>query len=92
MLNLVPDVETFRDTLRAIKIWAKRECDDIISGRLASRLTESFLPTERAIYSNILGFLGGVQWALLVARTCQLYPRAAPAALVQRLFVVFKHW
>ncbi|KAH8083608.1 polymerase [Filobasidium floriforme] len=70
MLNLVPDVETFRDTLRAIKVWAK----------------------QRAIYSNILGFLGGVQWALLVARTCQLYPRAAPAALVQRLFVVFRHW
>lgn len=70
MLSLVPDVETFRDTLRAIKIWAK----------------------QRAIYSNILGFLGGVQWALLVARTCQLYPRAAPAALVQKMFRVFKHW
>lgn len=26
MLKLVPNVETFRDTLRAIKVWAKREC------------------------------------------------------------------
>lgn len=35
---------------------------------------------------------GGVSWAILVARTCQLYPRAAPATLLQKFFLVFRHW
>lgn len=51
-----------------------------------------FLITEHGIYSNALGYLGGVSWAMLVARTCQLYPNAAPATLVQKFFLVFSQW
>uniref|UniRef100_A0A8D1ERT1 Poly(A) polymerase n=2 Tax=Sus scrofa TaxID=9823 RepID=A0A8D1ERT1_PIG len=44
------------------------------------------------IYSNILGFLGGVSWAMLVARTCQLYPNAIASTLVHKFFLVFSKW
>uniref|UniRef100_A0A8C6KBZ7 Poly(A) polymerase n=1 Tax=Nothobranchius furzeri TaxID=105023 RepID=A0A8C6KBZ7_NOTFU len=83
ILYLVPNKENFRLTLRAIKLWAKREPD------------LSFLKmwnTCRGIYSNILGFLGGVSWAMLVARTCQLYPNAVAATLVHKFFLVFSKW
>ncbi|XP_075719112.1 poly(A) polymerase gamma [Rhinoderma darwinii] len=47
---------------------------------------------RRGIYSNMLGFLGGVSWAMLVARTCQLYPNAIAATLVHKFFLVFSKW
>ncbi|NXP48684.1 PAPOG polymerase, partial [Heliornis fulica] len=47
---------------------------------------------RRGIYSNMLGFLGGVSWAMLVARTCQLFPNALASTLVNKFFLVFSKW
>jgi len=66
----VPNRESFRQTLRFVKCWARR----------------------RGIYSNVLGFFGGITWALLVARVCQLYPYYAPSQLVNRFFFVYDQW
>ncbi|KAF7721334.1 polynucleotide adenylyltransferase [Apophysomyces ossiformis] len=48
--------------------------------------------TKRAVYSNVLGFLGGVAWALLVARICQLYPNACASTIVSKFFAIFAGW
>jgi hypothetical protein len=46
----------------------------------------------RAVYSNVLGFLGGVAWAICVARVCQLFPNAAPALVVTKFFAIIASW
>lgn len=47
---------------------------------------------RRAIYSNVLGFPGGVAWAILTARVCQLYPNAAPSQLLSKFFLFYTQW
>ncbi|KLJ12087.1 poly(A) polymerase [Blastomyces silverae] len=47
---------------------------------------------RRAIYSNIVGFPGGVAWAMLVARVCQLYPQATGSAIVGKFFRIMNQW
>ena len=70
LLQLVPNAENFRHTLRYVKHWADR----------------------RGLYSNVLGFFGGITWALLTARVCQLFPNMSPAQLIVRFFKVWSRW
>jgi poly(A) polymerase len=44
---------------------------------------------QRGLYSNVLGFLGGVNCAILVAHVCQRYPNANPALLLLRFFQLY---
>ncbi|CAO3702384.1 unnamed protein product [Rhizopus stolonifer] len=46
----------------------------------------------KSIYSNVMGFLGGVAWAMLIARICQLYPNACAASIVNRFFLIMYKW
>ena len=47
---------------------------------------------RRAIYANVMGFPGGVAWAMLVARVCQLYPHATGAVIVGKFFRIIGKW
>ena len=47
---------------------------------------------RRAIYANIVGYPGGVAWAMLVARVCQFYPHAVGATIVHKFFFIMKDW
>ncbi|GLD95102.1 hypothetical protein PINS_up003727 [Pythium insidiosum] len=47
---------------------------------------------RRGIYSNKMGYLGGVNWCILVCFINQLYPTAAPSTLLLRFFMVLSNW
>lgn len=47
---------------------------------------------RRAIYSNISGFPGGVAWAMMVARVCQLYPMATSSVIVGKVLDLIARW
>ena len=43
---------------------------------------------RRCIYGKVYGYLGGLAWAVLTARVCQLYPSALPAMVLRNFFKV----
>lgn len=88
ILDLVPQQKTFRLALRAIKLWAQRQ---YLHG-MKREVTLLTCPVGRAIYSNIVGFPGGVAWAMLVARVCQLYPQATGSVIVGKFFRIMNRW
>lgn len=53
--------------------------------------TDQF-PPGRAIYANVMGFPGGVAWAMLVARVCQLYPQATGSVIIGKFFRIIGKW
>jgi len=46
----------------------------------------------RGLYSNKMGYWGGVNINIAVALVLQLYPNACPASLLRKFFLVFKSW
>lgn len=46
----------------------------------------------RAIYANIMGYPGGVAWAMMVANVCQSYPNACGSVVVGKFFAIMTIW
>ncbi|KDQ64202.1 hypothetical protein JAAARDRAFT_27829 [Jaapia argillacea MUCL 33604] len=105
-LSSIPDDLTLRDDnlLRNLdercirSLGGSRVTDEIL--RLVPNVTVfrdalrciKLWAQRRAIYSNVMGFLGGVAWGMLVARICQLYPNAIAGAIVSRFFIIMYQW
>lgn len=47
---------------------------------------------KRGIYSNQMGYPGGVAWAILVAKICQLYPKCKANILIRKFFETYSEW
>jgi poly(A) polymerase len=56
--------------------------------RRATRFVK-FFASQRCVYSNAIGYVGGVSWALMVGRICQLYPNANALEIVLRFYEIF---
>lgn len=47
---------------------------------------------SRGIYSNVLGYFGGVSWMILVAKICVLCPYLEPNKLLYNFFLYYSKW
>jgi len=68
-----------------------KEVPDVVAFRTSLRCLKLWAE-KRGVYSNVTGYLGGVNWAILVAYVCKLYPKATASVLVSRFFKVYTSW
>jgi poly(A) polymerase len=47
---------------------------------------------RRGIYGAVFGYPGGIAWAIMVARICQLYPMACGATILAKFFNLMHKW
>ena len=47
---------------------------------------------NRGIYENVVGYFGGITWAILVAKICIDNPQAAPNKLLARFFEFYRDY
>ena len=46
----------------------------------------------RGLHSNVMGYLGGIGWAILVAKVCKDNPKMEPNQLLHRFFEFYRDY
>ncbi|KAI3644879.1 hypothetical protein MP228_011043 [Amoeboaphelidium protococcarum] len=105
LMSIKQDLELRADSL--LKNLDEREVRSLNGSRVTDEIlrlvpdVENFRLTlrciklwaqKRAVYGNVMGFPGGVAWALCVGRVCQLYPNATASVLVAKFFKIMSSW
>ncbi|KAL3152581.1 hypothetical protein ABBQ32_001602 [Trebouxia sp. C0010 RCD-2024] len=72
-------------------ILAEVGADQIPDFRIALKAMKLWAE-RRGVYSNVTGFLGGVNWAILVAYICRLYPKGVASTIMLRFFKIYCNW
>lgn len=47
---------------------------------------------NRGISSNAMGFLGGISWAIMLAKVCQIFPNHKSNKLLAEFFNIYRLW
>lgn len=47
---------------------------------------------NRGLSSNAMGFLGGISWAIMLAKICQIFPYHKPSKLLAEFFHLYQLW
>jgi poly(A) polymerase len=71
--------------------WIHKLIPNMINYRITLRAVKHWAK-QRGLYSNVLGFLGGVNFALLVAAVCQQFETASPFIILQKFFAIYANW
>ncbi|QQP49592.1 Poly(A) polymerase gamma, partial [Caligus rogercresseyi] len=77
--DIPPDLETFDNSMLK---GLDQKCVRSLNGYRSTKRILSLVPhgevfrltLSQGIYSNIMGYLGGFSWAVLVAKTCIMHP------------------
>jgi len=70
----------------------EEQCNRTFENFRTALITIKEWANTHGLYSNVLGFLGGVNWAILVAKVVQIKPNATPPALIRLFFRMFARW
>ena len=85
-LRCIRSLNGYRSTQMILKL-----VPDLPVFQLVLRAVKLWAKTQ-GLYSNILGYLGGFSWAVMVAKTCIDYPGETPSRTLYNFFVMFSDW
>jgi len=93
--ELLEEMKDEKDILSLNGARVTRFLQNRVQGNEAFQVALQTIKTwarARGIYSSVMGYLGGVSWAILVTKICQLFPNKNAATVVRKFFFFYSRW